>query len=308
MRRRTWVTALLVVVGAALVMRFGLTFPWARTLRALADADWLRLAAAAAVNIVSIAAKGTAWYLMLRRLGPSRHATAQAATFVGAAVNSLSVSVSGEATRAHLVSAKDGISFGKAVASLVTTRIVEALGLVVFLGVALIVVPPWPWARLAGLGLCVLVAGLAIGYRIAPWDRLRAGAVGRRYEPFIHMVGSSGQSGVIAAVILTSMSWLAQWLAYHLAIEATGVPVTSVASLATLIVSNIGAIPRLTPGNIGVLQGSVILVMREFRIPPANALAAGLALQAIQVLPILAIGIAIVGARGLRGLVTAPAS
>jgi uncharacterized membrane protein YbhN (UPF0104 family) len=307
-RRRTWITALLLVVCAALAMRFGLTFPWARTLHALADADWLRLTAAAAANIVSIAAKGTAWYLMLRRLGPSRHATAQAATFVGAAVNSLSVSVSGEAARAHLVSAKDQISFGAAVASLVTTRIVEALGLVVFLGVALVVLPPWPWARLVGLSLCVLVVGLVIGYRVAPWDSLRAAAVGRRYEPFVLMVGASGRSGVIAAVCLTSVSWLAQWFAYHWAIEATGVPVTSVASLATLIAVNFAAIPRLTPGNIGVLQGSVILVMREFRISAANALAAGLALQAIQVLPILAIGIVIVGARGLRGLATAPAS
>lgn len=308
MRWRIWLTALLLVVGVAFAVRFGLTFPWDRTLHALENADWLRLAAAAAINILSLAAKGTAWYLLLRRLGPARHATAQAATFVGAAVNTLTVSVSGEATRAHLVSDKDHISFGTAVASLVTTRIVEALGLVVFLGVALAVLPPWPWARPVGLGLCVLVAGLAMGYRVAPWGRLRAAAGGRRWEPFVRMVATSGQSGVIAAVCLTSVSWLAQWFAYHWTIEATGVPVTSVTSLATLVVSNFAGILRLTPGNIGVLQGSLVLVMREFRIPAANALAAGLALQAIQVLPILAIGIAIVGVRGLRGLATATAS
>ncbi|MGH7512732.1 MAG: lysylphosphatidylglycerol synthase transmembrane domain-containing protein [Gemmatimonadales bacterium] len=308
MSRRTWITALLIVVGAGLTMRFGLNFPWAKTLRALRDADWLLLAAASVVNIASLAAKGTAWYLMLRRLGPSRHATAQAATFVGAAVNSISVSVSGEATRAQLVSAKDGISFGAAVASLVTTRVVEALGLIVFLGVALVALPPWPWARLVGFGLCALVAGLALGYRIIPWERLLTAAAGRRHEPFVRMLAMPGRAGLSTAVVLTTLSWLAQWVTYQWTIEATQTPVTSAASLATLVVANFAGILRLTPGNIGVLQGSLILVMREFHIPPANALAAGLALQAVQVLPILAIGIAIAGARGLRGLTTAPAS
>ncbi len=266
------------------------------------------LTAAAAVNVVSVAAKGSAWYLMLRRLGPSRHVTAQAATFVGAAVNSLSVSVSGEAARAQLVTAKDGISFGTAVASLVTTRVIEALGLIAFLGVALVALPPWPWARPAGLALIALVVALGLGYRIIPWDRVRSAAEGRRYEPFVRMLGASGQNGVNAAVALTSVSWLAQWVTYHWTIQATHTAASSSASLAALVVSNVAGILRLTPGNIGVLQGSLILVMREFRFPLANALAAGLALQAVQVLPILVIGIAIVGARGLRGLVTAPAS
>jgi hypothetical protein len=36
--------------------------------------------------------------------------------------------------------------------------------------------------------------------------------------------------------------------------------------------------------------------------PAANALAAGLALQAVQVIPVLVIGIALVGAQGFRQL------
>lgn len=308
MSHRTWITGVLVIVGAGLAMRFGLKFPWAQTLRVLRGADWLLLASAGVVNIASLAVKGTAWYLLLRRLGPTRHVTAQAATFVGAAVNSISVSVSGEATRAQLVSAKDGISFGAAVASLVTTRVVEALGLLVFLGAALVALPPWPWARPVGVGLCILVAALALGYRIIPWARLLTAAAGRRYESFVRMLAIPDQAGLSTAVVLTTLSWLAQWVTYHWTIQATHTPVTPAASLATLVVANFAGILRLTPGNIGVLQGSLILVMREFHIPAANALAAGLALQAVQTLPILAIGIAIAGARGLRGLATSPAS
>jgi len=48
------------------------------------------------------------------------------------------------------------------------------------------------------------------------------------------------------------------------------------------------------------LQASLVVGMLAFHIPEDQALAAGLALQAVQVLPVIAIGIALVGAQGLR--------
>lgn len=297
--------SLLAILCIALSVRFGVTFPWARTIKTLIGADWLLLSAASLANILSLVAKASAWYLLLRRLGPLRHSTAQAATFVGAAVSSFSVSVSGEAARAQVVNSWDGVSFGSAVASVVVTRVVEATGLLVFLGGALVLVPPWSSARPLGFALIALTVALILGYRVIPWARVRSDASGRRHEAIIRMVDSAGRGGLAGAVALAASSWVAQWAAYHWTIAATHAVVTPAVSLTTLIASNIGGILRLTPGNIGVLQGSLMLVMREFGIPPANALAAGLALQAVQVLPILAIGLAIAGRQGLRGLATA---
>jgi len=51
-----------------------------------------------------------------------------------------------------------------------------------------------------------------------------------------------------------------------------------------------------------VLQASLVLGMLAFNIAEDQALAAGLTLQAVQVVPILAIGVALVGAQGLRSL------
>jgi hypothetical protein len=51
-----------------------------------------------------------------------------------------------------------------------------------------------------------------------------------------------------------------------------------------------------------VLQASLVLGMLAFHIPEDQALAAGLALQAVQVLPVIGIGVALVGAQGLRSL------
>jgi uncharacterized membrane protein YbhN (UPF0104 family) len=277
---------LLAFVSAVFVVRFGLTFPWTRTLKALARSDWTLLAGAAAANIGSLVAKGAAWYLLLRRFGAPRMSTAVVATFVGAAVNSVSVSLSGEAARAQFVSARDGMPFRAAVSSLLMTRLVEAAGLIVFLSAALLLLPPWPSAPLIGPAVALVLAALVVGYCVVPWNR----------------------RGVVGAVVLTAVSWLAQWVTYHWSIEAVHARVTPAASLVALIVSNVAGILRLTPGNVGVVQGSLMVVLEGFHVSAADALAAGLALQAVQLLPILVIGMAIAGRGGVRRWAAAPTS
>jgi uncharacterized membrane protein YbhN (UPF0104 family) len=291
--RRAWITLAVVIIAFGFAARFGMTFPWAKTMDALSDADWMLLAGAGLINILSLMAKASAWHLLLRRLTPIRAMTAQVATLIGAAVNSISISVSGEAARAQAAGSRDGVPFGLAAASLVASRVVETLGLVVFLAVALIVLPLWPGARSTGLILVGVTAAVAAGYYLLPR---------RRWHPALVRLAATGPWGLAAPVALATLNWLLQWLTYHWSFVATGAAVTPAVSLAALVMANIAGILRLTPGNIGVLQGSLVLGMRAFEMPAANALAAGLALQAVQVIPVLVIGIALVGAQGFRRL------
>jgi uncharacterized membrane protein YbhN (UPF0104 family) len=293
-RRRAWITAALVLIASPFAVRFASTFPWAQSFDTLAGSDWLLLSAAALGNIASLAAKAGSWHLLLRPLAPSSFGAAQSATFVGAAVNSISVSVSGEAARAQLVASRTGISFGTAVGSLVLTRIVETVGLVVFLALALILVPLWPGARTVGLALLGAVPVLVVVFRLVPWSRWRGNLV--------TMVAPGSRGNLVGATALAVANWIVQWFAYHWCIAATHTPTTAALSLSTLVMANVAGIFRLTPGNIGVIQGSLILGMGAFQIPAANALAAGLALQAVQVIPVLVIGVAIVGTQGFRQL------
>ena len=291
MSRRAWITLVLAIVLSGFAIRFGVTFPWAKTIDALSDADWLLLIGAAVVNLLSLMAKASAWHLLLRRLTPIRAATAQVATFIGAAVNSISVSVSGEAARAQSAGSRDGVPFGVAVASLVASRVVEALGLVVFLAAVLVVLPMWPGARTLGFALAGITVAVTAGYYLLP----RA-----RWHPALARMAATGPAGLAAPVALATISWVVQWLTYHWTFVATGAAVTPAVSLSALVMANVAGILRLTPGNIGVLQGSLVLGMRAFEMPAANALAAGLALQAVQVIPVLVIGVVIVGAQGFR--------
>ena len=284
---------MLAVVLLGFAIHFGITFPWAQTMDALSEADWMLLAGAGLINVLSLMAKGSAWHLLLRRLTPIRAVTAQVATLLGAAVNSISISVSGEAARAQSAGTRDGVPFGLAAASLVASRVVEALGLVVFLAAVLVVLPMWPGARSIGFVFAGVAVLVTVGYHMLPRGR---------WHPALARLAATGSGGLAAPVALATLSWVIQWLTYHWTFVATGAAVTPAVSLAALVMANIAGLLRLTPGNVGVMQGSLVLGMRAFEMPPANALAAGLALQAVQVVPVLLIGVGIVGTQGVRKL------
>jgi len=300
--RFRWLLAALGVVSAILAVRFAVRFPWAGTVEAIEGADWTLLGAAALANLASLGFKGWAWYLLLRPAAAHRWSTAQAATIVGAAVNSVSVSVSGEAARVQVLVGRDRVPLGPAISSLVWCRVVEGIGLVLFLLAAFGVLPDEPWMRPVRLA-----AWIALGLLAALWlggvgPRLLA-RVPARWRPAVAPVRPPGaRSWWAAPVALAMANWGAEWLAYHWCIGATHIPASPTVSLAALVVANIGGIFRVTPGNVGVLQASLVLGMVPFGISGDQALAAGLVLQAVQVVPVLALGIGLVGVQGFRSL------
>jgi uncharacterized membrane protein YbhN (UPF0104 family) len=295
---RRWISAILGVVGAAFAIHFGWTFPWSRTLDLLADCNWQLLTAAGLVNIVSLTAKASAWYILLAGAAPLRIWTAQTATFVGAAVNSVSISISGDVVRAQLASERDAVPFGMSAAALMLSRVVEAVALFTVVALAWMVFPLGRDWRVAGAAVLSLVAAFLLWWSRAPGEPTPRVAKGWRREltEFVGRIRGRTASAVGCAML----SWLGQWLTYYWSIRATHVDISPAAALAALLAANLAGILRLTPGNIGVMQGSLMVGMRAFGVRPGDALASGLALQAIQVLPILAIATALVGHRGLR--------
>jgi uncharacterized membrane protein YbhN (UPF0104 family) len=302
MSRFRWVLVLLLLVSAVFAVRFALSFPWTGTVDAMAGADWYLLAGASVANLASLMAKGWSWHLLLRPAAPLRWRTAQAGTFVGAAVNSVSVSVSGEAARIQLAATRDRVPVGAAIWSLVWARVVEAVALVLFLALALTLIPTDGWLRRLEIGAWLILGLLALLTVLGAWPRL-VGLLPAGWRPQLNgPTGAIEPSRLLAPLALATGNWVAQWLTYHWAIGATHASTSAAVSLVALVMANIGGFFRLTPGNVGVLQASVVLGMLAFHIPEGQALAAGLALQAVQVLPVVAIGVALVGAQGLRSL------
>jgi uncharacterized membrane protein YbhN (UPF0104 family) len=288
-RRWLWIVALVLVMAA---LHYAAKFPWADTWATLAGANWALLAVAGGINLLSLAAKAWAWQLLVRPFGPLTFRTAQSATFAGAAINAIGVAMSGEAGRIHLAATRDGVSVGLATRSVVACRIVEAAALGIFLiGVVAGVTSEHGW-RLLGGGI-VLIGGALALLRWIPW--LRPGR-GEGAAP------GWSTAQLAAPLALNVGSWGLQWATYHWSIVATGAIVTPALSVLALVLSNVGGILRLTPGNVGVVQGAVVLGLRPAGIEASRAVAAGLALQAVQVLPVLAVGVALLGRHGMREL------
>jgi uncharacterized membrane protein YbhN (UPF0104 family) len=105
---------------------------------------------------------------------------------------------------------------------------------------------------------------------------------------------------LIGPTALGLLSWAAEWATYHLTLRAVHVPASYAASFTALIAVNLGGVVRLTPANVGVMQAAMVGALLPFGIAADQAVASGLALQAIEVLPILALALMVAGWAGLK--------
>ncbi len=299
-RRYRWVWWLVGLVGAGFALKFLTGFPWGTTFDALLDANWWLLGVAVFVNLTSLVAKGWAWHFLLNPVAPHRWRTAQEANLVGAAVNNLSIAVGGEAARVHMIVQRGGVPVGAAISSVVWTRVAEALGLAVFLVMApsLLDLAPWLRGLQAGAGLALVVVLLLTWDRGLGWLLGGLPAAFRARAAVLAQMGSGGR--LLLPTLLALVNWGTQWATYHLTLRATGVPVTFAASFTALIVTNLSGLLRPTPANIGVTQAAMVLGLLPFGVQPEGAVAAGLALQALQVLPVLGLGAMVTGWRLLK--------
>jgi uncharacterized membrane protein YbhN (UPF0104 family) len=299
MRRYRWVFWAIGALSAVLAIRFAVRFPWTPTLEALRGADRLLLAAAGLASLGSLMAKGWGWHILLRRVWPHGWWDAQAATLVGAAVSTVSVSVGGEAARLQTLAARREPPLGTSISSVLWSRVAEAIALVVFLAGSLLLVPPGPWTRAARLAAAAGFGLLLLLWVTGAWRRLF-----RRLPPAWQRaagIGSTtGTPPLLGPVLLGVANWVLQWLAYHASILSVGIAASPAAALTALVAANLAGILRLTPGNLGVLQAAVVLGLLPFGVSADRALAAGLALQAVQVLPTIAAAVAVGGGASLR--------
>jgi hypothetical protein len=149
---------------------------------------WWWLVLAAAVNLVSILAKGAVWKAALesvRAVGRVTWRAVVSAMFVGFLVNTVLAARVGEVARVAVLKRRlrlEGfdVRFTTVAGTVVAEQVVLGLALVLFVGgLALVVpLPGWVGWSLAGVASLLAVAGLALG--LAVWSsRRRSGAAAR---------------------------------------------------------------------------------------------------------------------------------
>jgi len=283
----------IIIVGSLFAARTAWRFPWKTAFLVLLEANLTVLLIALCVNLLSLMAKGWAWHLLLKPSVPHRWKAAQKANLIGAAVNCLSVSVAGEAARIQALVKEEGVPLQAAVISVVWARVVEAIGLTLFVLLA---------PSLLHLPLILRKIQIGAGAVLAVFLLLMMLRQGRRravWRPqFLRSALSSlaeigSYKRLFWPIILILFNWSAQWSTFHLALLATRTHPGLSASFMALLATNLGGLLRLTPANIGVFQASMVASLLSFGIPSERGMAASLALQGIQVIPVVIAGILI---------------
>ncbi len=291
-----WAIRIVGVAIAAYAVYAVWHFPWTQTGAALAQADWWLLALAAAAHIGSTALRAAEWHVLLEPAATSRWWTALQASLLGAAIATLSLAVAGEGARVKYIGDADGVPAGIAAAGIAWSRflqLVAGIGMVVLVPVAL----PLPRrAEQVHVGAAILLAA-GIGAYIF-FSRVNHGIClpdfCRRPVDLMKRIPSEG-GRIPLALGLALGHWTLQWAAYHLVFLAAGVHVGLAGAFTAVVVSNVAWLFRFTPANVGVMQGSIALALLPFGVDPARAVVSGIVLQAVQVVPLVAVTGLVVG-------------
>jgi uncharacterized membrane protein YbhN (UPF0104 family) len=296
-KRSRWIWWVLGFAGVAVALKALAGFPWEDTVANLLNANYRVLGVALVINLFSLVAKGWAWHLLLKPVAPNRWRTAQEANLVGAAVNNVSIAVGGEAARIHYIAQRDNVPVGAAISSVVWTRVTETIALAIFLVMApgLLHLPHWLRGLQVGAGLGLVIVMLITWHRGWSWILNQLPASLQRRAAVLAEMGSGGR--LFWPTVLGLVNWGSQWATYHLVLVAAHIPVTPAASFTALVAANLGGVVRITPAGLGVTQAAMVVALLQFGVAADRSVAAGLALQALQVLPVIFFGAVLTGWR-----------
>jgi uncharacterized protein (TIRG00374 family) len=299
-----------VVAVVALLIVFARGVDWRVVAGVARGADTALLAAALACNLVSLLLKGMRWWIFLRPLGVRSLSLVLRATFAGASLNNLLVAQGGEGARVVIVSRASGVSSAHVLSALAVERSLDAMSYLLLLAGAAWLLPlPGHIARwrtagaiLLGVSTCALAALSVVARRARRAPRVtespRIPSYLRRFARGVAEVGSPPRIAV--ALLISLIAWALQLATYHLAVLAIHLPLPIAGSVAALLAVGISFLVRATPGNVGVFQAVYALTVRSFGVRESDAVAAALLIQAVQVLPTLILGSAVLPRLGMR--------
>ncbi len=316
--RRHALRILAILVVGALLAAFGRNVDWQSAAHAVRTAARALLATAHFRNLLSLAIKGTRWWIFLRPIGHVPLMLVLRATFAGASLNNLVVAQGGEGARVLLVSRAAGVPSAGVLAALALERALDVVSyLILLVGATWMLELPahlTRWRAAAG-GVLALAAGalVLLGAKTRHRESTRestresptpAGAANRLVAYFrrvldgVALVASPGR--LAAGMLLSLAAWSLQVATYHLTALALHLPLPVAGSIAALLAVAIGFLVRATPGNVGVFQVIYALAVRPFGIAEAAAVATALLIQTLQVVPTVVVG-TLVAPRLVRG-------
>lgn len=271
---------------------------------------WEWVAAAIALNLVSVVVRAVAWRTVIdQAMPPPRPGFRSifAAFSIGLLGNAALPGRIGELARVAVLANRlprrglwatlAGTVFAHRVFDLIVV-----IGLVLYV-VAEAEIPSWVRTSLVALmalaGFLILVSIVsARRYHRSPLDGLgrvrRLVTMARQGLGVMHAPLPAG-----VAVFFQALGWLTQFFAVYAAMRAFSIDEALVAAGVVLLVMNVATVFPLWPGNVGLMQAAVALALVPYGIAYAHGFAFGLGLQAIEASVGVGFGLAFLAREGL---------
>lgn len=289
--RKFWVG---MAVSVVLLALFLLTVDVAGMLSALASADYVLLAPAIGLYLISIGFRTLRWRWLLRHMRSISVARLYPVVVVGYMANNLLPMRLGELVRSHYVGEREGISKVSALVTIFIERLLDALTLLLFIAVIAVFVPLLGVAEglgeRSGVAWPILAAGLSLPFAAAFAALLLIAAAPHRAEAiavkvirivprrfrerlgdtldtfFEGLAPLNSMRSVAALFLLTVPIWLfeaglfyAIGLGFRLDDAYEGVVAMALAMVLVTAVANIGSSVPAAPGGLGLFE----LIARE---------------------------------------------
>ena len=313
MKRRVFGVSLsalsLIAVGVLLVW-FGPD--WDQVFDAFTVVEWWWIAAAIALNVLSVGARCLSWHVVITQAIPRPHPRFRdtfSAFSVGLLANSVLPGRIGELARVgvlarHLPSGQQ--SWASLTGSVFAHRLFDlfpaALLLVYVLQTAKI--PHWAATSLylfVGIGatlFALAMAGAKTHHRASFAEADRK----------LHQLLTMARTGLgvlrapipaVGAALLQMLGWAFQLAAIYVAMRAFGIHESLPAAALVLALMNVATIFPLWPGNVGLVQAAVALPLVSYGVAKARGFAFGIGLQAIDVAVGVGLGLIALGREGV---------
>jgi len=258
----------------------------------------------------TLAAKVLRWRLLFY---PScdglRRSTLFSALLIGQTINLLLPARLGELARAYLVAQEEKRTALSVLGTVAVEKTLDGFALLLLLGILLLLMPVPPWLRLSG-GVATLMTGallagvlLLTGARrgvisaLGKLDQIVPALGGLRLEERVSSLGDGLRSlrarGVLARLMIwTAAIWVLAGLTNYFVLMALRIEVPLLlASVLVLTVVHLGLVVPTSPARIGVFHYLCLLALSLLGVEESVALAFGLVLHGIVVLPIMAAGL-----------------
>jgi uncharacterized protein (TIRG00374 family) len=301
--RRAWRSTLVQAVVFVLLLVLAFTVLWWRgpDWGAVWDAFhfvvWSWIVLALGLNVVSTLFRALSWRMTIGQALPDEHQPrldhVLSAFGVGLFANAVVPGRLGELARVatlrrHLPDAPPGTS-ATLVGTVIAHRLFDLVPATILVVWVLLTAEVPHWAVVA----LMIIAGVGFALFTVAWmsaKRAQRPMMSEGVGSVRHLVAMARNGlsvlkqplPLTGAVLLQCAGWLMQLLAVYAAMQAFGIDAPLPAAGLVLVLMNIATIVPLWPGNVGLVQAAVAVPLRNYGVPYSTGFAYGLALQALE--------------------------